>query len=240
MTSPPALSPLTSVVSEPAPPMLRRVVGLVEQLLRRTTRIDWRGAEHVVPGGVVIAANHLSYFDFATFAHFVVAAGRWPHFLAKESVFRIPVLGAVITACDQIPVHRGSSRSSDALQAAEQAVLDGKALLIYPEGTLTKDPQLWPMRGHSGAVRIALRTGCPIIPIAQWGPQQVIPPPRPGIPRLFPRATIRVLAGPPVDLSPYRDRPLTSALLTEATAVLMARITEQLAELRQEQPPTLR
>ena len=48
--------------------------------------------------------------------------------------------------------------------------------MIYPEGTLTRDPDLWPMTGKSGAARIALATGCPVIPVGQWGAQEILPP----------------------------------------------------------------
>src|SRR5699024_10148537 len=110
-----------------------------------------------------------SYADFLSLGQFVLGASRWPHFLGKESLFRIPLVGKLITACEQIPVHRGTDRAGDALASAVAAVRSGRPVVIYPEGTVTKDPQQWPMRGHSGAVRVALESGRPLVPVAQWG-----------------------------------------------------------------------
>lgn len=237
MSTPPPLVPLSRTITEPASTALRRVCTPLALMMRRLVLIDWRGEEHLHGGGMVMAANHISYLDFLALGHFMLGSGRWPHFLGKESLFRAPVVGRLITACEQIPVRRGSARASDALSAAVTAVRAGQLVAIYPEGTITKDPAQWPMRGRSGAVRIALESGRPLVPVAQWGAQELMPGPRPSMPRPWPRKTMQVLAGPPIDLSPYRDRPLTAALLTDATALLMSRITELLAELRGEQPP---
>lgn len=237
MSTAPSLLPLSRSIPEPASPALRRVCAPLTVLMRGLVRVSWGGTQHLQGGGMVLAANHISYADFLSLGHFVLGAGRWPHFLGKESLFRIPLVGRLITACEQIPVHRGSARASDALASAVAAVRSGQLVAIYPEGTITRDPDLWPMRGRSGAVRIALESGRPLVPVAQWGAQELMPGPKPSLPRPLPRKTMQVLAGPPVDLSPYRDRPLTAPLLTEATAVVMQRITALLAELRQEQPP---
>lgn len=237
MSTAPSLLPLSRSITEPASPALRRVTTALERLMRRLVLVDWRGEEHLQGGGLVLAANHISYADFLSMGHFVLASGRWPHFLGKESLFRIPLVGRLITACEQIPVHRGSARATDALASAVAAVRAGKLVAIYPEGTITKDPQQWPMRGRSGAVRIALESGRPLVPVAQWGAQELMPGPRPSLPRPWPRKTMRVAAGPPVDLSAYRGKEITSALISEATAVVMARITELLAELRDGDPP---
>ena len=71
-------------------------------------------------------------------------------------------------------MQRQSAQSADALLAAVEAVGQGRAVVIYPEGTITRDPDLWPMAGKTGAARIALRTGCPVIPIGQWGAQELM------------------------------------------------------------------
>jgi len=232
MTTPPVLVPLSRHVAEPAGRALHRVVTPLAVMMRYAVRVDWHGAEHIPSGGVVIASNHVSHFDFLAISQYLLAAGRWPHFLAKESIFRVPGIGSVLRACEQIPVRRGTSRAADALVAANAAVQRGQAVVIYPEGTITKDPDQWPMRGRTGAVRIALATGCPVVPVAQWGPQEVIPGPGPGLPRLLPRKTMRVLAGPPMDLSEHRGAPVTGDLAQRLTDELMARITGLLGELR--------
>jgi 1-acyl-sn-glycerol-3-phosphate acyltransferase len=204
------------------------------------TRRDWRGAEHLpASGGFVVTPNHLSHVDPLTFAHFMLDNGRPAYFLGKESVFRVPVVGAIVRGAQQIPVYRNTGRAVDAYRAAVAAVQEGKCVGVYPEATLTRDPGLWPMVGKTGAARIALTTRCPVVPVAQWGPQELLAPYSKKV-RLFPRRTMHVLAGPPVDLSDLYDRPQNAEVLREATARIMAAITAQLEQLRGEKAPATR
>ena len=118
-----------------------------------------------------------------------------------------------------------------------EAVDQGRAVVIYPEGTITRDPDLWPMAGKTGAARIALRTGCPVVPIGQWGAQELMYGLRIHFPKLLPRKTLRLLVGDPVDLDDLRDEPLSAATLAAATDRIMDAITALVAELRQQPPP---
>lgn len=219
----------------------RIVAGIVRPVLMALTRRDWRGTEHLPPvgTGVVVSPNHVSYVDPFTFAHFLWDNGRAPRYLAKEAVFRIPVLGRVIGACGQIPVYRDSQDAARAYSDAVAAVERGECVGIYPEGTITRDPELWPMVGRTGAARVALETGCAVIPVAQWGPQRLLPP-YAKLPRPFPRKTMGVSAGPPVDLDDLRNLPVTGATLREATDRIMDAITAELAKLRGEVQPASR
>lgn len=237
MSIPPVLVPLQRTITDPDIPTLRHVTSPLTRLMRRLVRVEWHGQDHLRAGGMVVAANHVSNVDFLSLAHFVLGAGRWPHFLGKESLFRLPIAGRVITASEQIPVHRDSSRAGEALTSAVAAIREGKAVLVYPEGTITKDPDQWPMRGRHGAVRMALEAGCPLVPVAQWGAQDLMPGPGAALPRPFPRKTFRVMAGPPLELDEFRDQPVTAALLATVTDRLMARITELLGILRGLTPP---
>jgi 1-acyl-sn-glycerol-3-phosphate acyltransferase len=218
----------------------RFVVAILRPLLMVLTKRDWRGAENLpATGGFVAAPNHLSYFDPLSFAHFLVDNDHAPFFLGKESVFRVPVVGAILRGAQQIPVYRNTGQAADAFRAAVAAVEAGKCVGVYPEGTLTRDPDVWPMVGKTGAARIALTTRCPVIPIAQWGPQEVLEP-YGKRPHLLPRKTMRVTAGPPVDLSDLYDQPMTGVLLREATDRIMAAITAQLETIRGEKAPVER
>ncbi|GGK70013.1 1-acyl-sn-glycerol-3-phosphate acyltransferase [Sphaerisporangium melleum] len=213
------------------------VVAIVKSLLLLFTKRDWRGRANVPrTGGVIIAANHLSWTDPLLFAHFAYNSGRWPVYLAKAGVFDIPVIGTIVRKCRQIPVHRGSTDAARSLKDAEQALKDGSCVIFYPEGTITRDPDLWPTTAKTGVARLALATGVPVIPVAHWGAQELLPYGEKK-PRLFPRKTFRVLAGPPVDLSKYAGLPMRSQVLKDATADIMAAITAQLAELRGEKAP---
>src|SRR5689334_19720042 len=127
-------------------------------------------------GPAIIVANHLSHADPLVLAHYVFDAGRWPVFLAKAGVFRIPVLGRWLRAVEQTPVERGTVEAVKALDAAAEAIRGGKCVLIYPEGTTTREPDLWPMRGKTGAARLWLDTGAPVVPVVMWGPQRLFDP----------------------------------------------------------------
>ncbi|MEV0593968.1 lysophospholipid acyltransferase family protein [Nonomuraea cavernae] len=198
---------------------------------------DWRHGERVPrTGGVIIAANHLSWADPVLLSHFLYDNGRWPVILAKAALFRVPLLGHAVRSLCVIPVERGSNEAARSLHTAEERLRDGCAIFFYPEGTCTRDPDLWPMVGKTGVARLALQSGAPVIPVAHWGAQELLPYGEKR-PRLFPRKTFHVSVGPPVDLSRHLGRPPHSEVLREATADIMAAITAQLAELRGEKAP---
>jgi len=201
---------------------------------------DWRGREHLPPrGGIVVVTNHISHLDPLTLAHFLFDNSRLPRFLAKESVFRVPLLGHILDRCGQIRVYRETRDAGRSLQDAVAAVEGGECVVVYPEGTITRDPDLWPMRGKTGAARMALATGCPVVPVAQWGIQEVLEPYGKRL-HVRPRRTVRVQAGPAVPLDDLREVPLTPAVVATATERVMAAITTELQRLRGGTPPAQR
>lgn len=229
---------LRQVNTEPAEPLMVFLIRLLNLLLGPVTRRDWRGQENLpATGGIVVVANHISNVDPLVLAQYLAYSGRWPRYLAKASLFSIPVVGAALRAIGQIPVHRDSGAARQAVRYADEAIEQGKAVVIYPEGTITHDPDLWPMVGRSGAVRIAFKTGCPVIPVGQWGAQEIMWGKKIHFPHLLPPKTLQLVAGPPVPLDDLRDRPITPQVLAEATERIMAAITGLVAELRQEPPP---
>ncbi len=214
--------------------------SVVRTLTPISTRFSESGAQNLPrEGGCIVVANHISHADPFVVAQFLTGHQRMPRFLTKDSLFDVPVVGAVLRNSGQIPVRRESTDALVALGAAEQALLDGECVVIYPEGTLTRDPQLWPMRGKLGPARLALATGVPVIPVAQWGTQNLLPGYR-KVPRVYKRPKVQVIAGPAVDLSPFKpegDQPPNVRQLLQATAVIMAELTALLGQLRGEQPP---
>jgi 1-acyl-sn-glycerol-3-phosphate acyltransferase len=136
-------------------------------------------------------------------------------------------------------VYRETEDAANAIRAAIEAVNLGECVVIYPEGTISRDPELWPMTGKTGAARIALMTGAPLIPLAQWGAQEVVRPYAKEL-RLIPRKVMQVMAGPPVDLDDLRGRPIDAEVLDIATTRLMAAITAQLEILRGAKAPVER
>jgi len=221
--------------TRPLPPVLRVVVWILRPIFMVVMRRDWRGEEHLPrEGGYVIAANHLSYIDPFVLGHWLVDHDIPPRFLVKDPLFSVPVIGRMLVAARQIPVYRGTGAAAQSLSAAVEAVREGGIVSIYPEGTMTRDPQAWPMTGRDGAVRVALATGAPLVPVAQWGPQDIIWPYRREF-RLFPRKTMHVRVGEPVDLSGLGPD-ATAEQVHAATERLMDAITELQAQIRGERP----
>jgi 1-acyl-sn-glycerol-3-phosphate acyltransferase len=215
-------------------------IAVAEPPLLLFTRRRWLGGEHIPErGGCVLAVNHISHLDPFTCAHFVYGYGRIVRFLAKAEVFDIPFLGRVVRDAGQIPVYRQTKNAATSFSAAVAAVRAGECVVVYPEGTITRQPDLWPMTGKTGAARIALSSGVPVIPVAQWGAHRILAP-YTIRPRLLPRKTVEMTAGPPVDLDDLRAVPLTPEVLREATNRIMDDITRLLEGIRGEQAPAER
>ncbi|QIK77508.1 1-acyl-sn-glycerol-3-phosphate acyltransferase [Nocardioides piscis] len=208
--------------------------------MQAVTRRTWIDGEKIPPsGGCILVVNHVSHVDPLLTALFVWDHGRIPRYLAKSGLFRTKFVGTVLRSAGQIPVERLSRKALGAFDAAVEAVNSGECVVVYPEGTLTRDPGLWPMVGKSGAARIALATGAPVVPVAHWGAQDLLYP-YSSRPRLFPRKHIRMKVGDPVDISDLGAKPVTAAVITETTERIMAAVTDLVAELRGEQPPAER
>jgi 1-acyl-sn-glycerol-3-phosphate acyltransferase len=212
-------------------------VLVVKPLLLATTLPRWSGGERIpASGGCLLVLNHVSHVDPLTAAHLVHDHGRLPRYLAKSDLFRSRFLRFFLTAAGQIPVERATRNAAGAYDAAVAAVRAGECVVVYPEGTITRDPDGWPMTGKTGAARIALATGCPVLPVGQWGAQRVLAP-YARRPDLFPRKPVRMVVGERLDLADLLDRPQTPAVVAEATDRIMDAITALVAEIRGEQPP---
>ena len=209
--------------------------AIVRPALRGLVRQVWEGTENLPETGAILAVNHISELDPLSVAHMVYNQGLLPTFLAKAELWKVPVLKQVLEATRMIPVER-SRDGGRSLDAAREAVATGRAIIVYPEGTVTRDPDGWPMAAQSGAVRLALQTGAPLIPVGQWGIQELLPyggrAPRP-----FPRKTARIRIGAPVDLDDLRGAPMTASGLRAGTVRMMDAITAIVADLRGEPAP---
>lgn len=216
----------------------RRISQIIlRPTIRALMKHDWQGQENFLPeGGMIVAANHLSYADVLAVALFCDQAGRYPTFLAKSSLFKIKVLGAILAKLGQLPVYRGQADAAMVLRDAEEGVKNGACVMFYPEATVTRDPALWPMVAKTGVARLALATGAPVIPVAHWGAQEILPY---GTFKLhvLPRKTVHVIAGPPVDLSEFDGLPIDTKTMRGATDKIMADVAALLGKLRGEDPP---
>lgn len=218
------------------------VVGasILKPPLFATTSRTWIDGDKLpATGGCVVVLNHISHLDPLLAAHFVYDHGRLPRYLAKSSLFKNKYLRGYLNAAGQIPVDRQSRSAVGAYDAAVSAVRAGECIIVYPEGTLTRDPDLWPMRGKSGAARIALETGCPVIPVGHWGAQEMLYP-YARTPHLVPRKRIVMKAGDPVPLEDLRARPRSPESISQATERIMAAITALVADIRGEEAPVQR
>ncbi|HUQ60323.1 lysophospholipid acyltransferase family protein [Lentzea sp.] len=198
-------------------------------------RLRVRGRQHVPgSGGVILAFNHLSNADAVAAVVFSLMSNRVPRVLAKASLWRLPLFGRVMSSGGHIPVERGTVKASEALRPAVEALRNGECVMAFPEGTFTDDPGEWPMKGKSGVARMALEARVPVVPVAEWGTQDLLP--RGSVlPRLLPRKAVEVVAGAPVDLSDLYGRELTAEVLAEATARIMDAITTMLSGIRSAQ-----
>ncbi len=213
---------------------------VVKPLLLMTTKHRWIDGEKIpAEGGVLLVANHISEVDPLTLAHLVWDHGRIPRYLAKAGLFKNKFLGVFFRSAGQIPVERATRNAVGAFDAAVAGVRAGKCLVVYPEGTITRDPDLWPMVGKSGAARIALETGAPVIPIGQWGAQSLLAP-YAKKPDLFPRKLITMKVGDPVDLADLAGKERDTAAVNEATDRIMAALTDLVEEVRGETAPEVR
>ena len=211
--------------------------GVLRPLLNLVAKRDWRHGYNIPKSGAAIAVcNHISYLDPLTFTHFLYNNGRAVRYLAKASVFKVPFVGRVLLGAGQIPVERETANASDALQHAIAFLKAGHLLGVYPEGTLTRDENYWPMKAKTGIARLAIITKVPVIPCAQWGAQEILPA-YGKKPKLFPRTKVTVVAGKPLDFSKWYGMEEDPIALEEATAYVMQAITILLEEIRGEKAP---
>ena len=121
---------------------------------------------------MLLACNHISYFDAFALGYLMHIAGRRPRFLAKSELFRNFFLRTVLSGAGQIPVERGTG-SPAPLGAAARELSEGEIVIIFPEGTTTKNPDFSQQTAKTGVARLGLSTGVPVTPVAIWGSHRV-------------------------------------------------------------------
>jgi 1-acyl-sn-glycerol-3-phosphate acyltransferase len=198
-----------------------------------------------LPGGpVIVVANHTSFADGILLALVGRRLGRSRRLMATGGVFRSGVVGPVVRRLGFIPVLRGTEAAAGSLDAAATALAAGEAVGLFPEGRITRDPHHWPERSKTGAVRLALRTGAPVVPVALVGAQHVVG--RSGIGARLLRNTVlrprvRVAVGEPIDVRRLAgvaaDQPVDDATVRRVADEVMAALVSQVAELRGEPSP---
>jgi 1-acyl-sn-glycerol-3-phosphate acyltransferase len=219
---------------------MRFGVCVIKPPLLLFTRPAWSGKQNVPPnGGVILAVNHISHADPMVLCDYVLHhLRRIPRFLAKDTLFEGGgIVARTMRGAGQIPVHRRTANASLALSDAVAALDRGECVVIYPEGTVSGDPDNWPMLAKTGVARLALLSGAPVVPVGQWGAQRIIDTNRSKRVRLLPRTRVQLTTGPPVDLSRYAGQELTGEVLRAATADVMRAITTVVEQLRAQTAP---
>lgn len=216
--------------------MIYKSLALLGRItFRAAVRYKWQGISNLPKNKpFIVCPNHLTNADPIAIAHILYVNGYTPKFLAKGALFRNKTFGFLLDKCGQIPVYRDSN-PSEAFTIAKKAILNNSVIVMYPEGTFTRDPKRWPMKGKTGAVRLALETGAPIVPVAHWGLLDLMPIGTSKIKITRPNVTIQI--GKPLDLSAYYGQKITKDLLETVTAKLMDSITRILEDLRGEKAP---
>lgn len=183
--------------------LLGSIVTVVTRLRVAKYRGRARAARALPAGPIIIISNHASHADGVLLALVCRRMGRSVRLLATAGVFRAPVLGGLTRRLGFIPVERGSATAADALEAASEALAAGEAIGIFPEGRTTRDPNHWPERSKTGAVRLALLTGAPIVPVAMVGTHRVVGrghPIRSILVNVILRPKVLVEVGEPIDV----------------------------------------
>jgi 1-acyl-sn-glycerol-3-phosphate acyltransferase len=197
---------------------------------------NWRfeGLDHIPPDGpVLVACNHISYFDPLVHGLAMVKAGRRPRYLAKKELYGNWLLRHVLDGAGQIPVERGSG-SSAPVENAKRALRQGEAVMIYPESTTTTNPDFSPMQGKTGVARLTLATDVPVLPLAVWGSQHVWQ--RDGVKSLEFGRPIWVKAAPPIDFSRYEGESGDPETLRLITDQVMDELSQLVFDLRSRYP----
>jgi 1-acyl-sn-glycerol-3-phosphate acyltransferase len=242
MAKQPKVVPMPKITSNEMTLAVRIVAGILAPIARMMFKVEVINLDKLPKSGAyILAPNHATNIDALAVAYFIyIKTKRAPHFLTKERLFSIPLVGKILLAAGQIPVFRtGGQRNDDSLRAAHAYLKAGHSVCVFPEGTLTRDPDSWPMRGKTGAIRLALDSGVPVYPVGQWGSEKILARYsskfRPGFWK-----KVTVLVGDEIDLARFRKPNPTPAEVLEATEVVMSAITKLVEQLRGEKAPDRR
>ena len=212
---------------------------VLSPVIHGTAKTHWQGMENVPKKcPFILDPNHVSTYDPLLMSYAIALQGFQVRFLSKESMFKVPVLGWFMRKVGMIPVLRGGGDGADSLAHARQALEEGAVVGIYVEGTLTRDPAFWPMKGKTGLARLALDQRVPVIPVVQWGTQDVLDRYGHFHPStLLKRPNLYVRALPALDYSDIEGDSTNREGVRELTQRLQETLTSGLSDLRQEAAP---
>lgn len=213
------------------------VVGALASFFCRVEITRRREDQRLPDGPVIVVANHTSLADGILLALACRRLGRSVRLLATAGVFDVPLLGSLVRRLGFIPVRRGTEQARDALAPAAAALRAGEVVGLFPEGRLTRDPAMWPERARTGAVRLALETGAPVVPVAIDGAHEVIGRAhhaRRLLRSLLVLPEVRISVGDPIDVSGLATAPDSEAEIRWLSDLMMGRLVQQVEALRGE------
>jgi 1-acyl-sn-glycerol-3-phosphate acyltransferase len=206
-----------------------------------------RAAVDSLPDGpLIVVANHTSLVDGVLLALAGRRLGRPFRMLGTAGIIEAPVLRIAFRRLGYIPVRRRSTDPAGALGPASEALAAGEVVALYPEGRITRDPRWWPERSKTGAVRLALLTGAPILPVATVGAERVVARKRivfRAIRNLILRPKVKMRVGTPIDVRAIMNNERRSLdaiepeLIRTAADDVMRVLVAMVAELRGEEAP---
>jgi 1-acyl-sn-glycerol-3-phosphate acyltransferase len=224
--------------------VLAALIGGVFTVISRLQVARVRGEAEVVrklpEGGVIVISNHTSYADGVLLALVCRRLGRSARLLATAGVFRAPLVGGVVRKLGFIPVNRGAADASDSLAPAAEALAAGEVIALFPEGRLTRDPNHWPEKAKTGAVRLALRTGAPIVPVALEGAYRVVGKKRllvGLVKNVILRPKVHTAVGAPIDVRAMLRSEESPAEIRRLTDEVMTQLIDLVEDLRGEEAP---
>ena len=192
--------------------------------------------EELRRGPLLLAANHVGDFDPFVVAVALFRLGVTPRIMATGGIVGAPVAGALLERTGGIRVERGTEVARHAVRVTEVALVHGGHVVAYPEGRVGLTPDGWPERGRTGMARLALGVGVPVLPVSQWGAQEVLQygndwgKLRTALRAAVRRPVFKVHVGPPVKLDDLRLGRVGDA--NRARYRIAAAITRGLVPLR--------
>lgn len=207
-------------------PVYTPVIGAAKTLVAvMNWDIQVHGAEHIPASGpALLASNHVGYLDFVFIGWGALGRKRLVRFAAKKEVFDHPMSGPLMRGMKHIAVDRFGGADA-AITASVEAMRRGELVGMFPEGTISRS--FLPSAGKTGAARMAMESGAPLIPTAVWGTQRILTKDRP---KNFQRGVvIDVRYGAPISYTPDED-------VTEVTKRLMDAITGLVEAAAREYP----
>ena len=194
-------------------------------------RFDFQGVHHIPrDGGAILSINHVGYLDFALTGTAALPTGRYVRFMAKKEVFDNKLAGPLMRGMHHISVDRSSGTAS--FVAALRALRAGEVVGIFPEGTISVSFEIKELK--SGAVRLAMGSGVPVIPTIVWGSQRVWTK---KVKRNLRREKfpVTVAFGEPLYFDKQSDVEASESLLRETMIMMLHRVQDKYPDSHQGQ-----